>query len=268
MVLISGSGPSDRDETIGPNKPFRDLAWGLAAQGIATLRFDKRTLAARNSLDVATMTINDEYVSDSVAAVELLRQTDRIDPARVFILGHSLGGYVLPRIAQADPNVAGLIIASGLASPLPETILRQTRYILSLGTPPPSAQDTITATENMVNAINALTPDSTSTELLLGAAPAYWLDLKDYDPAALAATLLQPILVLQGERDYQVTVADDLTKWQAGLANHPDTTFKTYPDLNHIYVTGEGMSTPDEYNHPGNVAQEVIDDIAAWVKAH
>ncbi len=270
VVLIAGSGATDRDETIGPNKPFRDIAEGLAAQGIASLRFDKRTLVLGNNpqLDIAHLTVEQEYIDDSVTAVELLRTTPGIDPAHVFALGHSLGGYVLPRIAQADPHIAGMIIASGLANPLPETILRQVSYQMSLGTPPPNADQILQTYQDLIQQINALTPDSPTTMLVLGAAPAYWLDLKGYDPVALAATLPQPILVLQGERDYQVTMADDFSRWQAGLAHHPDTTFKTYPDLNHIYVTGTGMSTPDEYHHRGNVAPEVVRDIAAWIKAH
>ena len=268
VVLISGSGPNDRDETIGPNKPFRDLAWGLAAQGIATLRFDKRTLAAVDQLDLNNFTLKDEYTDDALAAVDLLRDTDGVDPERVFILGHSLGGYVAPRIAQADADIAGVIIAAGLALPLPETVLRQTRYLATLNPNSPQAQDAIPAVEALVEQINALTPDSPSDEMLLAAPPAYWLDVQGYDPAALAAALPQPLLLLQGGRDYQVTEADDLAHWQAGLADHADTTFKVYPDLNHLFVMGEGMSTPAEYNQPGNVAQDVIDDIAAWVKAH
>ena len=272
VVLISGSGPNDQDETIGPNKPFRDLAWGLAAQGIATLRFDKRTYQPKTQLDIVNLTLKEEYVDDSTAAIKLISQTDGIDPAKVFILGHSLGGYVLPRIAAANPDVAGMIIASGLASPLPETILRQVRYIASLSetTPAPDATEDpqITAIADLVTQIDALTADSPADKLVLGAAPAYWLDLRDYDPVALAASEPQPILILQGERDYQVTVADDLSKWQAGLTDHADVSVKTYPDLNHIYGTGTGMATPAEYSQPGNVAPEVINDIVVWVKAH
>jgi len=273
VVLIAGSGAEDQDETIGPNKPFRDIAWGLAAQGIATIRFDKRTYQPKTTLDIAHLTVKEEYIDDSVAAIDLISQTQGINPAKVFILGHSEGGYVLPRIAQAaDGKVAGLIIASGLATSLPEAILRQTRYLLSLreGTPEAAATEDpqITAIESLTSQIDALTADSPTDKLILGAAPAYWLDLKGYDPVALAASLPQPILVLQGARDYQVTVADELSKWQSGLARHADTTFKIFPDLNHILVTGTGMSTPAEYDQPGNVASEVIDAVAAWVKAH
>ncbi len=268
VVLISGSGPSDMDETIGPNKPFRDLAWGLAAQGIATLRFDKRTHAAASAIDIRTLTVKEEYVDDSVAAIELLRQTDGIDPARVFALGHSEGGMVLPRIAEAAPDLAGLIFAEAPALSLPQEALRQLEYIASLTPAGATPDPAIAQMEAEIQQIDSLTADSPSDVMVFGAPPSYWLDLKDYDPVALAASLPQPILLLQGGRDYQVTVADDLPLWQAGLADHPDTTFKVYPDLNHIFVTGTGMATPSEYAQPGNVALEVIDDIAAWVKAH
>ena len=270
VVLISGSGANDMDETIGPNKPFRDIAWGLAAQGVATLRFDKRTYAAPQSLDLTNLTVKDEYVDNSVAAIELLRQTDGVDPTQIFILGHSEGGYVLPRIAKADLNVAGLIFASAPALPIQVDALRQIDYIASLTPQTPEATEdpAFAAARAEIEQINTVTADTPSDQMIFHAPPSYWLDLQGYDPVALAASLPQPILLIQGERDYQVTVADDLPLWQKGLADHPDTTFKVYPDLNHIYVTGQGMATPAEYSQPGNVATEVIDDVAAWVKAH
>ena len=109
VVLVHGSGPNDRDETIGPNKPFRDLAWGLASQGIAVLRYDKRTKVYGEKMShmVDTITVQTEVIDDALAAVALLRDTTQIDPHRICVLGHSLGGYVLPRIGSADPDNCG-----------------------------------------------------------------------------------------------------------------------------------------------------------------
>ncbi len=100
VVLLSGGGPFDRDETSGPNKPLKDLAWGLASRGVAVARFDKLT---------PSRTMTDEYLPPAIAAVRLLRQQRTVDPARVFLLGHSMGGKVAPRIAAAEPSVAGLV---------------------------------------------------------------------------------------------------------------------------------------------------------------
>ena len=111
-----------------------------------------------------------------------------------------------------------------------------------------------------------LSSDTPASELL-GAPAGYWLDLRGYDPAAVAKDLPQPMLILQGGRDYQVTEAD-YDGWQAALGDRVDVTLTFYPDLNHLFMTGEGMATPAEYERPGNVAQEVVDDIATWVLAH
>ncbi|HEY3416201.1 MAG TPA: DUF3887 domain-containing protein, partial [Armatimonadota bacterium] len=103
LVLVHGSGPQDRDETIGPNKPFRDIAEGLASQGIAVLRYEKRTKAHGPQFTpeiIAKLTVQEEVVDDALAAVALLRGTAGIDPRRIYVLGHSLGGGIAPRIGQ------------------------------------------------------------------------------------------------------------------------------------------------------------------------
>ncbi len=270
VVLISGSGANDRDETIGPNKPFRDIAWELAAQGVASLRYDKSTLAAVHSLDLTTLTIKEEYIDDALAAIKLLRTTEGIDPDHVFLLGHSEGGYVAPRIAAAaGSDLAGVIFAAASATPLPDAIMRQTRYLVDHNPDLSDAQKqaAIDQTQAIVDQINALTPDSPADQMVFHAPPSYWLDLRSYDPVAVAQTLDLPMLFVQGGRDYQVTVKDDLSLWQAGLSDRQNVTFKIYPDLNHIFESGTGPSLPAEYQQPGNVLPEMIDDIAAWIKA-
>jgi dienelactone hydrolase len=269
VVLVQGSGPNDRDETIGPNKPFRDLAWGLASQGIAVLRYDKRTLVYGQKIAALdSFTVNDETVDDAVAAVELLRQTAKIDPARVFVLGHSLGGYLAPRIAQRDPAIAGIIILAGNTRSLEDLVLEQTRYLLSLdGSLSEADQQQIDALEKAVEATRHAQPGDDPSTLLFNAPPAYWIDLNAYNPVAVAQQLTQPMLILQGERDYQVTMAD-FQGWKDGLGGRDTVTFKSYPDLNHLFISGKGPSSPAEYQTPGHVAGQVIDDIAGWVQAH
>ena len=265
--MLSGSGLNDRDETIGPNKPFRDIAQGLAAQGIATLRFDKRTFAAAESIDVVSFTVQGEYVDDAIAAIELLRNSEGIDPERVFLLGHSQGGYIAPRVvAVAGDDLAVLIYIAAAATSLPEAVLRQTRYLVehTPGVTNAQKEAAIAQAQSVIEQIDALTMDSPADEEIFYGYPAYWLDLRDYDPVAVAQTLDLPMLFVQGGRDYQVTVADDLTLWQAALGDRANVTIKEYADLNHLLMTGEG-ATPAEYQVPGNVAQPVIDDMAVWV---
>ena len=109
-----------------------------------------------------------------------------------------------------------------------------------------------------------LPADTKASDLPLGLPVSYWRDLKAHDPAAGAAKLKMPILVLQGERDYQVTMAD-FAGWKKALKKNA--TLKSYPALNHLFMEGKGKSRPAEYMKAGHVAKEVIDDVAKWVKA-
>ncbi len=270
VVLIHGSGPNDRDETIGPNKPFRDLAWGLASKGIAVLRYEKRTKyhAARYTPEIiAKLTVKEETIDDALAAVALLRQTPGIDPAGIFVLGHSLGGMLLPRMAAADPKISGLIIMAGPTRPLEDLALDQFRYISALDSTISSQEkiflDTLSVQVARLKDPN-LSPSTPASALPLGMPVNYWFDLRDYKPAETARKLKQPTLILQGGRDYQVTRVD-LDGWKSTLAAHSNVQFKLYPDLNHLFITGAGKSTPAEYGVAGHVAEQVIIDIAAWI---
>jgi dienelactone hydrolase len=278
LVVVHGSGPNDRDESLGPNKPFRDLAWGLATRGIAVLRYDKRSrvygarIVADPKLE-ATMTVKDETIDDALAAAAMLQKTEAVDKGRVFILGHSLGGFLMPRIALAAKplGVAGFISLAGLTRPLEDTILRQLKYLsgLSGGAASEAEKKRLEEIEGAVRKIKALTDaDKMSTIKLLGAMPTYWLDLRGYNPPELAKSVTKPMLILQGSRDYQVTT-EDFENWKAALGSRQDVELHLYPKLNHFFFEGKGLIMPTEYVQVhGSVAPYVIGDIAAWILKH
>jgi dienelactone hydrolase len=235
VVLVHGSGPNDRDETVGANAPFKDLAEGLAARGVATLRYVKRT----KQVSSPVATVKEEVIDDALSALALARQQPGVDPKRVFLLGHSMGAYLAPRIAQGDPALAGIVLLAGSVRPMLDLAREQLQYLGA----PPSMLDTLRA-----------------------AAPAtYWDDLASYDPLALARKVQAPFLILQGERDYQVTMKE-FELWREGLKARQDVTLKSYPKLNHLFLEGEGKSLPAEYSTPGHIPAYVLDDIAAFVK--
>lgn len=271
VVLVQGSGPCDRDETVGPNKPFRDIAWELAAHGVAVLRYDKRTKVYAKQLSSMTtdFTVKEETIDDVLAAYKLLEGTKNINKNKIFVLGHSLGGMLIPRIGLQIKNAAGFIVLAGPNRPMEDLILEQEQYIFSLdqSTTEAQKQQVLDQIIQQVNNIKHLQSGSKLTaDELLGAPASYWIDLKGYVPAAAAQKLNKPMLILQGLRDYQVT-SKDLSVWKSMLQSKKNVTFKTYNDLNHLFITGKGKSTPNEYNVEGHVSQQVLNDLVSWIKS-
>nr|CBH38693.1 hypothetical secreted protein [uncultured archaeon] len=270
VVLVAGSGPEDMDETIGPNKPFKDLAWGLATEGIAVLRYDKRTYRYPEEciamIKNDNFTVNDETIDDAIAAVDLLRETERIDPDNISVLGHSWGGYLAPRIAARDENISGLIFLAAGARSLPDLIIEQTEYLASLDGKM-DEKEVKSLEELRAQAMKVKELNISKGEILLGAPKSYWEDLSDYDPVETARNLTCPILILQGERDYHVTIVD-YEMWIKGLPGKNNLCFILYSDFNHLFmaVPGTGEATPADLFIPGHVAPIVIDDVADWVK--
>jgi dienelactone hydrolase len=266
VVLVHGSGPHDEDETIGPNKPFKDLAWGLASRGIAVYRYTKRTGAygEKSAADPKLITVKEETIDDARAAVALVAKQPGINPEQVFLVGHSLGAFLAPRIATGNASLAGIVLMAANSKPLEKVIVEQVQYLTrtSDGTPSSAAADAQKAADQIESP--ALKPDDEVPLLGSKTYGAYWLDLRDYNPVKTAQKLKIPILVLQGGRDYQVT-PDNFKDWQSGLGKRSNATLKFFPAANHLFIFGEGAPSPQDYEQAGHVNSQVIDAIAAFV---
>jgi dienelactone hydrolase len=272
VVLVHGSGPNDRDESIGPNKPFRDLAGGLASRGVAVLRYEKRTRAHAEKM-VALKdfpTVQEEVVDDALAAVALLRKTKGINPKKIFVIGHSLGGTLLPQMGSQDPAIAGLISLAGGTLPLGDSLVRQLTYLASLkGKLTNEEKAELEKIKKQAARLKdpKLSLKTPAADLPLGAPAKYWLSLLKCFPPKVVGKVKQPFLILQGERDYQVTMGD-FREWKKLLFGRKNVRFKSYPRLNHFFIAGEGKSRPEEHDKAGHVDKEVIEDVAQWVKKH
>jgi uncharacterized protein len=273
VILIHGSGPHDLDSTIGPAKPLRDLAWGLASQGVAVLRYDKRTYGEHVlalGVDPAAMTVHHEYLDDAAAAIAGVAARPEIDPARIYVLGHSQGGWLTPWILRDNPKVRGGIIASGNAGGLADLLPRQYEYLARVGDDVVDAFERAAIEQVEKQVARAVDPDlaldTPATELPLGIPAPYWKALHGYDAPAVAAALDgRRWLLLQGGHDYQVT-DEDHAVWKRAL-DGADVTARHYPALNHIYVPTDAMATPAYVMAGGHVDPAVIGDVAAWVTA-
>ena len=267
VVLVHGSGAHDMDASIGPNKVFADLAAGLSSNGIAVLRYDKRNFAyGTKAFEGLPVTIHTETAVDALSAVSLLMKRKEIDPAKVYILGHSLGAMAAPRIASRLPKLAGIIMMAGNARPLEDLILEQVSYLYgsneSSGT-----GETLKQIQMQVERVKKLQeyPDTPAMDLPLNVPASYWIDLSGNNQVDAARSLRCRILVLQGERDYQVTM-EDFALWKEALSGKPNVTFTSYPNLNHLFHEGSGKSNPSEYEIFGNIPFYVIRDLVDWLK--
>lgn len=273
VILVHGSGPSDRDESVYAYKPFQDLAWGLAEQGIAVLRYDKRTFVYGHELSVDEMkkfTVYEETVEDAILAGELLKSDHRIDSRKIYVIGHSLGGMLAPRIATEGDVFSGIISLAGSPRKLWEIIYDQNIRALEDVTDKKERKRQKQKIEQQfkkAQQIGKMTTEEALEETVFGIPAHYFKEMDKYDAEKLALDLTIPIFILQGEDDFQVDMQKDFKRWQEILREKDNVTFKSYPGLNHFFVNYDGPNkgTIMEYNVPGSVDSSVISDIVDWI---
>ena len=269
VVLLQGSGASDRDEAVGNVKPFRDIAEGLTLQGVAVYRFDKRSYVY--GLEMASkkdITVKDEYLEDAVNAVQLLAAQEKIDPNRIFVLGHSLGGNVIPAVAreleQADVKACGFIMMA--ASPRPLDVLMREQYDFLYSLMPEitaeqqAEKDALFEELDKLQDLDSLTEDDT----VAGVGASYWKWLAAYDILQAAGEITQPVLLVQGEEDYQVTM-EDFGIWKDALGEKENWTMISYPGLVHVFVAGKKAEGNTVYMRSAKVDAAVIRDMADFI---
>jgi len=243
-LLVSGSGPNDRDESVAAAKPFRDLAYGLAKLGIATLRYDNRSFAHPES---PPATVEDEVLIDAIAALQLLRRRPEVDPGRIFVIGHNLGALLTPEIAQRGGGVAGLVLLAAPGRPLEQILLEQLK-----AAQPRADFRTI---EQQVQSL----PELPATAPLLGMPAGYWRDLDRRDEMATAVALGRPVLLLRGSLDRNVAEVDH-ERWLAALSGRISVKSATLPGLNHLFLPATDATVQR------HVAPQAIEAIAHFIQ--
>lgn len=270
-ILLAGSGPNDKDETIGPNKLLKDIATGLASQGIATFRYDKRTLTYGKELmeQPDKVGIDEEVIDDALSAITIVKNNPLFKKSKITIIGHSLGAMCAPLIAKKSKNVKAIVLLAGNARPLEDLLLEQYNYIYGLDSIDVNEKQDLLKIESQIKRVKneSLLKSAKPEDLPLGLHSYYWQSLNAYNQTEVAKKIKQPVFLMQGERDYQVTMTD-FNLWKQTLSSNSKNKFITYPTLNHLFMAGTGKSKPDEYEKPNNVDEQVIKDISTWIKEH
>lgn len=262
VVLVHGSGPHDRDEAVGPNKPFADIAHALAAAGIATLRYDKRTFAFLMQIKIQTLTLDQEVTDDAVAGLAFAATQPEVDAGRLFVLGHSLGGTMAPYIAQKYPRLHGMVLMAAGARPIDQIMAEQVRFQLKHeGKSDAEIEEAMKKHEAGFAAIRK----APATEMFNGISAGYMRDWLARDPAKLLRESTIPTLVLQGSSDLQVSVADyELLK--AAIAGKPSSEAHLFPGMTHMFAPAPPNQTFDDIMKPAHVDPQVTTAIADWIK--
>ena len=275
VVFVHGSGASNMDEKVGKLTPFKDLAEGLAKHGIASVRYDKRTFAHGMKMlqEKEVCTVKAETIDDALLATELLRNDPRIDPKKVFLLGHSMGGMLAPRIDDEGGNYCGLILLAGSPRSLEEIMLEQNEEVL------PQLNKLLQwIVKKQIAKLSAAfasmktmsDEQARKTKMGGGTTLYYFKEMGNHPVSAYLKKLNKPILVLQGEKDFQVKAEKDFLLYQQLLEGKPNATFKLYQNLNHAFVPsvyGSIHKAKQEYNVEQHIGETVISDIAGWILA-
>lgn len=276
VVLVHGSGSSNMDEKVGKITPFKDLAEGLAKQGIACIRYNKRSfsygfkmLMNKNNI----ITAKEETIDDAIMAANLAKNDSRIDPDKVFIIGHSMGGMLAPRIDAAGGDFRGLIIMAGSPLPMEKIMLIQLAEQMAemKGPVKKIISKQLDKFTTLFEGLYELTDEEAKAKKIGNGVTLYYF--KEMGQPTVEDYLNKtdkPMLIMQGGKDFQVKPDRDYAAYQKILTDRNNVTFKLYPGLSHAFVpaTYDNISmAKKEYNIEKHIGDDVISDIAAWIKS-
>ncbi|MEG2538881.1 MAG: alpha/beta hydrolase [Clostridium sp.] len=266
VIIVGGSGPSNKDGSIGNQSPYKDLAYMLGDKGIASFRYDKRTLSHIDKMTpsyVLNLGLKEEYLEDYNEIIHYLQRRSDIVNSEIYTIGHSQGGNIIPMLHSTNPSAKGYIFLAANYFPLEDHILRQNKYLLDItpGLTEEFKKEQISFIQGEVSKIKTLTQSSIN-EKILGIPAKYWLEYKGYDPAIEASKINKPMLFIQGLNDYQVTI-DDLNKFKDTLKNDSKIEFKEFEGLTHTLSKGD--KTPNAYLENSNVDPSVINSIVEFL---
>jgi hypothetical protein len=269
VITITGSGQQTRDEYLplaGLEKyrPFRQIAEALATRGIAVLRVDDRGVGQSGGRDTLKTSTSADFADDVRAQVSFLRTRKEIDPNRIALIGHSEGGMIAPMVAAADSRISAIVLMAGTAKRGDEIIGYQVNQELEADITLTEEERTRKRAEQQEAMRKAIAGDAGAPESLKNAWVRYFLS---YDPLPMIRKVRQPILILQGELDRQVTADQaDMLASAARQAGNRDVTERVFPGLNHLFLPAR-TGAPSEYSSLGTnrIPDGVMKQLVDWL---
>jgi pimeloyl-ACP methyl ester carboxylesterase len=292
VLLITGSGPQDRDESLMGHKPFLVLSDYLTRHGIAVLRADDRG-TAKSTGDFASATTAD-FATDAEAGLALLKTRPEIDPHRIGLIGHSEGGLIAPMLAAGmvptDPaarskDVAFIVMVAGPGTPGVDIITAQTRLLDEASGMPKDAAEKAAAQERTIldlvvtekdpaaldkklhDALAGELPEAQIAPAIKQLTSPWFRYFLTYDPAPALRQVKCPVLALDGSKDLQVQPEQNLAAIRADLTAGGNTHFETveFPNLNHLFQTAT-TGSPNEYaTIEETFAPIALEKITTWI---
>lgn len=269
VILVHGFGQLDMDSTVYGTRIFRDLAHGLAVRGIAVVRFHKRGWASPQFLTTNnSYTVKDEAFNDIASVIFMVLGRKDIDPARIYLAGHGLGGWMAPLLARDNPGIAGVVMLAPPARTYTEIIYDRAQSILKMdGSLSHSDINELTNIRRRADIINRSTESESDagTNRFFGHPVSYWISMNRLDAVSAARAYRGRVLVMYGKRDFE-TPAKDYAVWTNALKNRQNTVFNIYDNLDHLFIRGYQKSSPEQYKYPGHFDGEALQDIALWIR--
>ncbi|MFO7881256.1 MAG: DUF3887 domain-containing protein [Kosmotogaceae bacterium] len=268
VIIIGGSGPTDSNGSVGPNQPYRDIAWGLSTNGIATLRYDKRTKVYGEKIakDKIEPTMEFEYIEDIFQAIRFASEMERFRFSEIYLAGHSMGTIVTPYVCKNSNFVDGIILLAAPARRLAQISLDQNKYFAPISG----------ITEEQLTQIEALfgklldheLPPETIIDPNSNLKASYYYDTDNYQTMVSLENFNKPVLILQGEEDFQTLIEKDFYVLKDKFSDRKNFTFKSFDKLNHLFIETEPgiFHTTEEYRKQGFVDEKVIETIVNWIK--
>ena len=276
VILVHGSGCNDMNEELLSNHPFMDIAHGLADRGIAVLRYNKRCFEYADKIGTdLTGAVEPHILDDLDAAISMMQKDERVNGSKIFVLGHSMGGYLLPYIATKHPELAGGIVMAGSLRGLEDGLYAQLEDALKEAKAALVNADALKDQEDKMNAeyqeLKNIGSDTPDDKLLLSIPAKFWKSIHPMQGALHIANVKQPLLVLQGEKDVQVYPQHEYSAWQEAAKSQSNIECHLIPNVNHLFMTSKAEGPErskyiNEYATPAHVVPEVLDLIADFIK--